>query len=79
MLPFKNAFNYDTRAAATRRYNPALPLAALKILAVLGDRVERLVDLLPQPAAAALVEAGGGYESKPVLTHELERRTASNS
>ena len=38
------------------RLNPALPLAALKVLAVLSDRVDRLVDLLPPAAAAAVTE-----------------------
>jgi hypothetical protein len=49
------------------RYNPALPLAALKILAVLSDRVERLVDLLPIPAAAALVEGAASCLELAVL------------
>ena len=49
------------------RYNPALPLAALKVLAALSDRVERLVDLLPAPAAAALVEGAASCLELAVL------------
>ena len=38
------------------RFNPALPLASLRVLSALAERVERLVDLLAPAAAERLVE-----------------------
>ena len=38
------------------RFNPALPLASLRVLSVLSDRVDRLVDLLPPESRRSLVE-----------------------
>ena len=38
------------------RFNPALPLASLRVLSVLSDRVDRLVDLLPLASRRSLVE-----------------------
>ena len=38
------------------RFNPALPLASLRVLSVLSDRVDRLVDLLPPASRRSLTE-----------------------
>ena len=38
------------------RFNPALPLASLRVLSVLSDRVDRLVDLLPPESRRSLTE-----------------------
>jgi len=52
---------------AQYRFNPELPSASLRILSVLSDRVERLVDLLPRRAAAALVEGAASCLELAVL------------
>ena len=50
------------------RFNPALPLAAVRILSELSGRVERLVDLLPRASRRGLVEGCASVLELAVLS-----------